>query len=205
MSHLGNFHTFIVAKWKSFLMTIAEKDLVFQESVQTQTNIIHFYLKEKSAQFSCVPLCSLSLFFFLNLVISVYFSEFTLFINGPSHDFPCRGFWWHHYLFHFRLVSVLGHRAFRRRPGIHFSSESMPRKRFLTRLLSHCCADLVGSGLLLSNKMRISSMTYDIYTHYRFMIANARVLGFSDAPIRQDGASPVFRQEYCERKIGISC
>lgn len=73
-------------------MTIAEKDLVFQESVQTQTNIIHFYLKEKSAQFSCVPLCSLSLFFFLNLVISVYFSEFTLFINGPSHDFPCRGF-----------------------------------------------------------------------------------------------------------------
>ena len=55
MSHLGNFHIFIVAKWKSFLMTIAEKDLVFQESVQTQTNIIHFYLKEKSAQFSCVP------------------------------------------------------------------------------------------------------------------------------------------------------
>lgn len=156
-----------------------------------------------------ILLCSLvfliPFFFFLNLVISVYFSEFTLFINGPSHDFPCRGFWWHHYLFHFRLVSVLGHRAFRRKPGIHFSSESMPRKRFLTRLLSHCCADLVGSGLLLSNKMRISSMTYDIYTHYRFMIANARVLGFSDAPIRQDGASPVFRQEYCERKIGISC
>ena len=208
MNHLGNFHTFIVANWKSFLMTIAEKDLVFQESVRTQTNIIHFYLKEKSAQFPCVPLCSLVFlipFFFLNLVISVYFSEFTLFINGLSHDFPCRGFWWHHYLFHFRLVSVLGHRAFRRKPGIHFSSESMPRKRFLTRLLSHCCADLVGSGLLLSNKMRISSMTYDIYTHYRFMIANARVLGFSDAPIRQDGASPVLRQEYCERKIGISC
>ena len=108
--------------------------------------------------------------------------------------------------FIFRLVSVLGHRAFRRKPGIHFSSESMPRKRFLTRRLSHCCADLVGSGLLLSNKMRISSMTYDIYIHYRFMIANARVLGgFWDAPIRQDVASPVFRQEYCERKIGISC
>lgn len=48
-------------------------------------------------------------------------------------------------------------------------------------------------------------MTYDMYTHYRFMIASACVLGFSDAPIRQDGASPVFRQEYCERKIGISC
>ena len=44
-------------------------------------------------------------------------------------------------------------------------------------------------------------MTYDMYTHYRFMIASACVLGFSDAPIRQDGASPVFRQEYCERKL----